>query len=137
MKRSTGWRESDVAPRSDTAAERWSLVVAVVVTLSVVWALPYEPDRVTVIVDNATEHRLYITASAPDDESLSFVTIVGPRSTKTMPDVVDRGPRWILHVETAGGQGGSIDVTRAGLVNGTFVIPAAIVPAPSPAGAES
>ena len=135
MRLSTGRGDLDVALRSAAAAERWSLVVAVVVTLLVVWALPFEPDRVTVIVDNPTGHELTITATAPDDGSVSFVTIVGPRTTKSVPDVVDRGPRWILHVRIPGGPAGSLDVARADLVNGTLVIPATIVP--SPVGAES
>jgi hypothetical protein len=88
--------------------------------------LPVEPDRVTVTIDNPTDHRLYINASTPDDTSLSFVTIVGPRAIKSMPDVIDRGPIWVLHLRTLGAAAGTIEVSRADLVNGSAVIPLTI-----------
>lgn len=118
--------ELDLSRRSDAPAEWWGLVVAVVVTVLIGWSLPYEPDRVTATVNNPTDHRLYINASTPHDASLSFVTVVEPLSTKSMPDVVDRGPRWVLHLRTPGASAGNIEVSRADLVKGSVVIPLSI-----------
>ena len=126
MRLTTRNRDLDVSSRSGVAAEWWSLVGAVVVTVSIGLMLPVEPDRVTVTIDNPTDHRLYINASTPDDTSLSFVTIVGPRAIKSMPDVIDRGPIWVLHLRTLGVAAGTIEVSRADLVNGSAVIPLTI-----------
>lgn len=126
MKLTTRNRDLDVSSRSGAAAEWWSLVVAIVVTVSIGLMLPVEPDRVTVTIDNPTDHRLYINASTPDDTNLSFVTIVGPRATKSMDDVIDRGAVWVLHLRTLGAAAGTIQVSRADLVNGSAVIPLTI-----------
>lgn len=126
MRLTTRNRDLDVSSRSGAAAEWWSLVGAVVVTVSIGLMLPVEQDRVTVTIDNPTDHRLYIKASTPDDTSLSFVTIVGPRASKSMPDVIDRGATWVLHLRTLGSHAGTIQVSRADLVNGSAVIPLTI-----------
>lgn len=126
MRLTTRNRDLDVSSRSGVAAEWWSLVGAVVVTVSIGLMLPVEPDRVTVTIDNPTDHRLYINASTPDDTSLSFVTIVGPGATASMRDVIDRGAIWVLHLRTLGAPAGTIEVSRADLVNGSAVIPLTI-----------
>ncbi|WP_040494073.1 hypothetical protein [Ilumatobacter nonamiensis] len=126
MRLTTRNRDLDVSSRSGAAVDWWSLIVAVVVTVSIGLMLPAEPDRVTVTIDNPSDHRLYINASTPDDASLSFVTIVGPRATKSMPDVIDRGSTWVLHLRTAGAPAGTVEVSRADLVNGSAVIPSTI-----------
>lgn len=109
--------------RSRPAAEWWSLVVAVVVSVSIGLLLPHEPDRVTVTIENRSDHRLDITASTPDDPGLSFVTIVGPRTTKAVPYVVDRGPTWVLHLRIPGTRAATIEASRADLASGSLVIP--------------
>ena len=116
----------DSSRRSDAAADWWSLCAAVLVTVVFGLALPHEPDRVTVSIENPTDHLLYIKASTPHDDTTSLVTIVGPRSTKVMPDVIDRGPSWVLHLRTLGAPAGTIEVSRTDLVNGSVVIPIAI-----------
>ena len=126
MRLTTRNRDLDVSSRSGAAAEWWSLVVAVVVTVSIGLMLPVEPDRVTVTITNPTDHRMYINASTPEDTSLSFVTIVGPRATKSMRDVIDRGAIWVLHLRTLGAPAGTIEVSTADLVNGSVVIPMTI-----------
>ena len=126
MRLTTRNRDLDVSRRSDAAAEWWSLLVAVMVTVSIGLMLPHESDRVTVTIDNPTDHRLYINASTPQDTTLSFVTIVGPRAAKSMPDVIDRGPTWVLHLQTLGATAGTIEVSRRDLVNGSVVIPLSI-----------
>ena len=106
-------RGVDRSRRSDAAAEWRGLCVAVLVTVVIGLALPHEPDRFTVIVRNPTDHVLYIKASTPHDDSTSLVTIVGPRSTKVMPGVIDRGPSWVLHLRTLGAPAATMEVSRA------------------------
>ena len=109
--------------RGEAAAEWWSLAVAVVVTVAIGLVLPWEPDRVTVTITNPTDHVLYITTSTPNDDSLSQVLVVGPRSTATADDAIDRGSQWVLHLRTRGTSAGTLETSRSELVDGSFTIP--------------
>jgi hypothetical protein len=106
--------------------EWWGSAVAVVVTVSIGLMLPHDPDRVSVTIDNPTDHLLYINATTPEDPTLSFVTIIGPRAVTSMPDVVDRGATWVLQLRTSGAPAGTIEVSRADLVNGSVRIPLSV-----------
>ena len=103
-------------------AEWSALFVAVAVTVVIGLLLPYEPDRVTVVIENPTDQVLYLHASTPDGRSRTMVGIISPQST-IVRDVIDRGPDWVLHVETAGVSSGLVDVSRSELVGGSFAIP--------------
>ena len=102
-------------------AEWSALFVAVAVTVVIGLLLPYEPDRVTVVIENPTDQVLYLHASTPDGRSRTMVGIISPQST-IVRDVIDRGPDWVLHVETAGVSSGLVDVSRSELVGGSFAI---------------
>ena len=112
--------------RSTAAIERWSLVLAVAVTAVIAWIVPFEPDRLTVTIDNPTDHTLYISASTPDDPTSTFVMTAAPRSTTSMPDVIDRGDSWVLRLRTLGAAAGQLDVSRSDLEGGSVVIPLSI-----------
>jgi hypothetical protein len=112
--------------RKGAAVESWSLVIAVAVTVAIGLTLPWEPDRISVTITNPTDHRLYIHASTPDDGSLSAVTVVSPRSAVTANDVLDRGPRWVLHLRTLGSPAGTIEAARTELMDGSFTVPISI-----------
>ncbi len=112
--------------RSTTAIEHWSLVLAVTVTAVIAWLVPFEPDRLTATIDNPTDHTLYISASTPDDPTSTFVMTAAPRSTTSMPDVIDRGDSWVLRLRTVGAPAGQLDVSRSDLEGGSVVIPLSI-----------
>lgn len=109
--------------RRDAAAEWWGLAVAVAVTVAIGLLLPWEPDRVAVTITNPTDHLLYITTSTPSDDSSSQVLVVGPRSTATADDVIDRGSQWVLDVRTLSSSAGTVETSRSELVDGSFTIP--------------
>ena len=100
--------------------------MAVAVALLIALLLPHEPDRVAVTIDNPSDHQLYISASSPEDPTLSFVATVGPRTTTSTSDIIDRGSIWMLHLRTLGASAGSIEVSRADLVSGDVTIPLSI-----------
>ena len=106
--------------------EWWGLVVAVAATAVIGLALPHEPDRVEVTITNPTDHRLYINSSTADDGSISYVTVVEPRSTSTSHPAIDRGDNWVLHLRTLGTPAGTMTVTRSELIDGSFTIPISI-----------
>lgn len=109
--------------RARRVPAEWSaLLVAVAVTVVIGLLLPYEPDRVTVVIENPTDRLLYLHASSPDEGTRTMVGIVSPQST-IVREVIDRGPDWVLHVETAGVSSGLLDVARSELVGGGFAIP--------------
>lgn len=117
----------DPASRHRTRlGEWWGLVVAVGATAVVGLALPREPDRVEVTITNPTDHRLYINSSTPEDGSITYVTVVEPRSTTISHPAIDRGDEWVLHLRTLGTPAGTIAVTRSELVDGSFTIPVSI-----------
>ncbi len=106
--------------------EWWSFAIAFVVMLAIAIVLPVGPDRVSVTIINPTDHRLYITSSTPTDDTRSSVLVVSPRSTATAHDVIDRGPRWVLHLRTLGASAGTIEATRTELSGGSFAVPESI-----------
>jgi hypothetical protein len=112
-----------VGGRWEAAAESWSLVIAVAVTVAVGLFLPWEPDRVSVTVTNPTDHLIYVTTSTPSDGSLTQVIAVAPRSTTTAHDVIDRGSQWVLHLRTRGASAGTLETSRPELLGGSFTIP--------------
>lgn len=114
------------ARRSNAVTDWWSLVVAAIVTATIGLSLPHEPDRVTVTIDNPLDHRLYVDASAPDDPGRTFVMIIEPRSTRSMPHVIDRGDEWVLHLRTRGAPAGTLTVSGADVAAGPITIPASV-----------
>jgi len=112
-----------VSRRHQPLGEWWGLVIAVVVTAVIGVALPPEPERVRVTIENPTDHRLYINSSTPDDGSVHYVAVIDPRSTATSDPVVDRGESWVLHLRTLGAPAGTVTVSRDDLVGGAFAIP--------------
>jgi len=103
--------------------DEWgALLIAVVVTVGIGLLLPWEPERVTVVIENPTDELRYLHASTRDDGTRTMVGIASPGST-IVRDVIDRGPEWILHVETAGVSSGLVEVSRTELVAGSFAIP--------------
>lgn len=103
--------------------ERWgALVIAVCIAIGFGVALPTGPPTVTATVHNPTDYRLYVKASTPSDDTLSFVGVVGPDGTLES-EVIDRGSDWILHLRTLGSPAGEIAVTRSELTSGTVRIP--------------
>ncbi len=117
-----------------TQTERLSFVIAVAVTALIAWIVPFEADRLTVTIENPTDHTLYISASTPDDPSSTFVMTAAPRSTTSMPGVLDRGASWVLHLRTLGAAAGRLDVSRSDLEGGSVVIPLSINEALAAAG---
>ena len=88
----------------------------------VVLAGPPRVDHVTIV--NPTDYRLFIFAGAPDDPGLTQVGIIGPDTTKTFDDVIDRGVLWVLDVQVQGALGGSVEVRRDELTGATpYTIP--------------
>lgn len=112
-----------VIRRHRPLGEWWGLAVAVVVTAVIGLALPPEPDRVRVTIENPTDHRLYINSSSPDDGSINYVAVIDPRSTATSDPVVDRGISWVLHLRTLGAPAGTVTVSRDDLIDGSFAVP--------------
>ena len=103
--------------------ERWgALLIAVCIAIGFGVALPTDPPTVTATVHNPTDYRLYIKASTPTDDTLSFVGVVGPDATLES-DVIDRGDDWILHLRTLGSPAGEIVVARSELTGGSVRIP--------------
>ena len=121
---------SSISERVDERAapsdfyERWgALVIAVCLAIGFGVALPDGPSTITATVHNPTDYRLYIKASTPTDDTLSFVGVVGPGATLESPHVIDRGGDWILHLRTLGSPAGEIAVTRNELTSGSVRIP--------------
>lgn len=115
------------ASRHRTRLGEWrGLAVAVVATAVIGVALPHEPERVEVTITNPTDHRLYINSSTPDDGSISYVTVVEPRTTTTSHPAIDRGDSWVLHLRTLGTPAATLTATRSELLDGSFTIPISI-----------
>jgi hypothetical protein len=88
----------------------------------VVLAVPPRVDHVTIV--NPTDYRLFIFAGAPDDRGLTQVGIIGPDTTKTFDDVIDRGVVWVLDVQVQGAHAGGVEVRRDELTGATpYTIP--------------
>ena len=107
-------------------SEWWSLAIAAAVAAAIGLLAPWEPDRVSVTIDNPTDHRLYIHPTTPTDDNQSFVLIVSPHSTATARHVIDRGEQWVLHLRTPGSSAGTITASRDELTDGSFAVPMTI-----------
>lgn len=115
-----------LATAGSAAAERvWLVAVAAIVSV-VALLLPHEPDRVDLTMQNPTDYLLYISASTPDDTTMTPVAIISPRTAVEVTDVIDRGADWVLHVRAPGVDAGVLAVARTDLLDGTYTIPAAI-----------
>lgn len=88
----------------------------------VVLAGPRRVEHITIV--NPTSYRLTITASTPGSSSYTQVGIIGPSTTRTFDNVIDRGQVWVLDLQAQGAHAGSIRVSRDVLTGTTpFTIP--------------
>jgi RNA polymerase-binding transcription factor DksA len=71
-----------------------------------------------------------LTQSKYWSESRDLPDPVGPADLRLrpelVPEVIDRGPSWVLHLRTLGAPAGTIEVSRTDLVNGSLFIPISI-----------
>lgn len=125
-----------VVPTSVSGMEWVSLAVAATLVLVIGLLVPHEPDRVSVTIDNQTDHRMYISATTPVDPTASKVAIVSPRTLARTDGVLDRGEEWVLELRTLGSPAATMTVTRAELVDETFTIPPSVGERLAAAGVE-
>ncbi|MGA9276905.1 hypothetical protein [Ilumatobacter sp.] len=106
-------------------AEWVSFLIGALIALVIGISLPFEANRVEITIHNPTDHRLYISATTPEDSTETPVAVVEAQATRTA-DVIDRGPDWTLHVRSTSTYSGTATATRTELTSGVYTIPTRI-----------
>jgi hypothetical protein len=102
------------------------LAVGALLALSVIIGVmaavegPTFVDRLS--IRNATPYTLEVDVTGADRDGRLPLGPVSSGGLLNLRDVVDKGDRWIVHVSSAGIDGGEVVVTRDGLERSGWVI---------------
>jgi hypothetical protein len=97
-------------------------LVALAVIIGVMAAVegPVFVDRVS--IRNPTPYTLDVQVTGADRDGWLPLGPVSPGGRLNLRDVVDKGDRWVVHVSSAGIDGGEVAVSRGELERGGWVI---------------
>jgi hypothetical protein len=96
------------------------VALALIIGLMAAVEAPAFVDRVS--VRNPTPYALDVQVTGADRDGWLALGPVSPGGRLSLRDVVDEGDRWIVHVSSAGIDGGEIVVSRAALERSGWVI---------------
>jgi hypothetical protein len=102
------------------------LAVGALLALSVIIGVmaavegPTFVDRLS--IRNATPYTLEVEVTGADRDGWLPLGPVSPSGRLNLRDVVDKGDRWVVHVSSAGIDGGDVVVTRDALERSGWVI---------------
>ena len=96
------------------------LALAVIIGVMAAVEGPTFVDRLS--IRNATPYTLEVDVTGADRDGRLPLGPVSSGGRLNLRDVVDKGDRWIVHVSSAGIDGGEVAVTRDGLERSGWVI---------------
>jgi len=106
----------------DIAMMAAGVVLAVVIILGVLAAVqgPGYVDHVT--IDNPTPYPVDVYVTGGDGGSRLALGPVSPGERHAFSSVVDQGDRWVVHVTSAGTDGGTVVLERSRLEQRRWVV---------------
>ena len=96
-------------------------LLALALTLGVLWSVsgPAVIERVT--INNPTPYPVEVLVAGAAGDAQLDLGPVSPSASHTFESVVDQGDRWVVHVTSAGSDGGEFVVRRSDLQRADWV----------------
>ena len=97
-------------------------LLALALTLGVLWSVsgPAVIERVT--INNPTPYPVEVLVAGAAGDAQLDLGPVSPSASHTFESVVDQGDRWVVHVTSAGSDGGDFVVRRSEVARAHWVI---------------